>query len=116
MTLLQIRCEHYDDLGEHQEALGTVCRHFVLTKWRACELLWCERRRPYTLCYCIVGICKHFFNVIERERVSEKFKIARLKLLFQFFIMIKWDYGERNVKFDEEVNYIYTVHSVHTDC
>jgi len=29
VTLLQIRCEHYDGLGEHQEALGFVCSLLV---------------------------------------------------------------------------------------
>jgi len=77
MTLLQIRCEHYDDLGEHQEDLGSVCRHLVLTKWRACELLWCERCRLYTVCYYIVGIRKHVFNVIQRERERERVKNSR---------------------------------------
>ena len=64
MTLLQIRCELLDGLGGNQETLGSVFRNLVLTKWRACELLWCESCRPYAVCYCIVGIYKHFLNVI----------------------------------------------------
>jgi len=71
MKLLQIRCEYYDDLDEHQEALGTVCRHLVRKKWTACELLWCERCRSYNVCYCIVGISKHVFNVTQTERERE---------------------------------------------
>jgi len=89
MTLLQIRCEHLDGVGGNQEPLGLVFRNLVLTKWRACELLWCKRCRPYTVCYCIVGLCKHFFNVIKIE--TEKFKLATVQMLFKFFIMVEWN-------------------------
>jgi len=62
VTWLQILCEHYDGLGEHQEVSGFVCRHLVVTEWSACELLWCERCRPYTVCYWVVEIRKKFIN------------------------------------------------------
>jgi len=89
VTLLQIRCEHYDGLGEHQEALGFVCRHLVLTEWRACELLWCERCRPYTVCKWIVEIRKNYFNSMLIE--SEKIKMATIQMSFMFFMMMKLD-------------------------
>jgi len=41
VTLLQIRCEYYDDLGGHYNALGFNCRHLVKTKWRTCKVLRC---------------------------------------------------------------------------
>jgi len=34
----------------------------------------------------------NMFSMLYRERESEKFKMARVKIFFQFFIMIKWDY------------------------
>ena len=51
VTFLQMQCENYDDSGVHHEALGSVCRYLVLTKWRACERLRYKRCRPYTVCY-----------------------------------------------------------------
>jgi len=49
-TLLQMWCEHYDELGGHYDDLGFNCRHFVITKWRTCELLRCERYVLQNIC------------------------------------------------------------------
>jgi len=115
VTFLQIHCEHYDDFGVNHEALGSVCRYLVLTKWRACELLRCESLFLASHILCANGQWRNVQISLSLYRYRMRnLKMAKVEMLFKCSITMIIDDCEQVRQIFWEVKLYIHTYTLHT--